>query len=271
MKILVTILISIILMVLMLSIAHVTGYSFLTDKQASILPAIAISTGVLIASLAYLRDKDKHDSDAQFKHDELQLQIAKDGFDEVYDLISKLDNSRVVWIRAARVLLNTIELGELITTPQLKKAFEAHREYVRINLYQALHIEPEDPSSSDDESLPPQFFYGIDNWRDRNITLDDSALASRSKVKAHRITIDRVTPEPKNTELDTRTVVAIFDFICISDDSYKDPLSKIRIWEGDLLGAFGIKQGPARYLEHRSRYMVSDGKIHDLKKAKGMG
>jgi hypothetical protein len=266
MKILVIILTSIILAVLILSIAHVAGCPFLTDKQASILPAIAISTGVLIASLAYIRDKDKHDSDAQFRYDELQLQIAKDGFDEVYELISKLENSRVVWIRAARVLLNTIELGQLITTPQLKKAFEAHREYVRINLYQALHIEPEDPSESDDESLPPQFFYGVENWRDRKLILDDSALASRSKVKAHRVTIDRVTPEPKNTELDTRTVVAIYDFICTDDDSYKDPLSRITVWEGDLLGAFGIKQGPARYLEHRSRYMVSNGKLHERKK-----
>lgn len=257
MKYLVSTLIVIISAVLLLSIFHVAGCSYLTDGQASILPAIAISTGVLIASLAYLRDKDKHDSDAQFKHDELQLQIAKDGFDEVYDLISKLENSRVVWIRAARVLLNTIELGELIVTPQLKKAFEVHREYVRVNLYQSLHIEPEDPSKSDEESLPPQFFYGVENWRDRTKALDDAALESGSKIRAHRVTIDRVTPEPKNTELDTRTVVAIYDFICNNDDSYKDPLSEIKVWDGDLLGAFGVKQGPARYLEHRAKYMVS--------------
>ena len=264
MKVLVTILTVIISAVLVLSVVHVAGYSFLTIEKASILPSIAISTGVLIASLAYIRDKTKHDYDAQFKHDELQLQIAKDGFDEVYDLISALENSRVIWIRAARVLLNTIELGELIVTPQLKNAFEVHREYVRVNLYQVLHIEPEDPTKSDDESLPPQFFYGIEDWRDRTKTLDAAALESKSKIKAHWVTIDKVTPEPKNSELDIRSVVAIYDFVCTNDESYQDPLSKIKIWDGDLLGAFGVKQGPARYLEHRSRYMVVNGKLNQL-------
>jgi hypothetical protein len=267
MKYLISILIVVITIVLLLSIFHVAGCSFLTNEEASILPSIAISTGVMIASLAYFRDKQKNEYDSQLKHDELQLQIAKEGFDEVYELISKLENSRVVWIRAARVLLNTIEIGELIETPQLKNAFKAHREYVRVNLYQSLHIEPEDPSESDEESLPPQFFYGVDNWRDRTKALDDAALESRSKIRAHRVTIDRVTPEPKNTELDTRSIVAIYDFVCAHDESYQDPLSNVKVWSGDLLGAFGIKQGPARYLEHQVSYTVIGGKLVELKKS----
>jgi ribosomal protein S8E len=263
----VKVLVFIVFTILILSITQLLGCQILNVKQVSILPAIAISTGVLIASLAYLRDKNKHELDARLKTDELQLQITKDGFDEVNELISNLDNSRVVWIRAARVLLNTLELGELITTPQLKKAFQAHREYLRVNLYQALHIEPEDSAKSDKESLPPQFFYGIENWRDRTISLDDAALSSRSKTKAHRVTIDRVISEPKNTELDQRSVVAIYDFISSYDESYVDPLSKVKEWEGDLMGSFGIQQGPARYIEHSSKYMVSDGKLHELKKS----
>jgi hypothetical protein len=267
MNFIVKVLVFIVFTILILSITHLLGCQILNDKQVSILPAIAISTGVLIASLAYIRDKNKHELDARLKTDELQLQITKDGFDELYELISNLENSRVLWIRAARVLLNTLELGELITTPQLKKAFQAHREYLRVNLYQTLHIEPEDPTKSDKESLPPQFFYGIENWRDRSISLDDAALASRSKAKAHRVIIDRVVPEPKNTELDQRSVVAIYDFICSNDESYVDPLSKINKWKGDALDSFGIQQGPARYIEHSSKYMVSDGKLHELKKS----
>jgi hypothetical protein len=267
MNFIVKFLILLVFTVLVLSIAHLIGYPILNYHQATILPVVAISTGVLIASLAYLRDKNKYILDVQLKTDELQLQMTKDGLDETYDLIANLNNSRVEWIRAARVLINTLELGELIKTPQLKKAFKAHREYVRVNLYLALHIEPEDKTKSDKESLPPQFFYGVENWRDRSLLINDAAIASRSKVQVHRVTIDSVIPELKNTELDSRSVVAIYDFISNNDESYEDPLSSVKIWTGDSLGSSGIVQGAARYVEHSSRYMVIDGQLHDLKKS----
>ena len=56
----------------------------------------------------------------------------------------------------------------------------------------------------------------------------------------------------------------IYDFISSDDESYVDPLSKVKEWSGGLMGSFGIQQGPARYIEHSSRYMVSDGKLYEL-------
>ena len=81
MDILVKILIFIAFSVLGLAIAHTLGCTIIASNQVQVLPAIAISTGVLIASLAYLRDKNKHEFESTLKHDEFQLKISKDGFD----------------------------------------------------------------------------------------------------------------------------------------------------------------------------------------------
>jgi len=266
----VLLLITIAIATLLIAIGNVFGLipaCLIDQSKMSTLPAIAISSGVLIASLAYLRDKNKHDAESELKHDEFQLQITKEGLSEVYELLKDLNNSRVVWIRAARVLLSTLEIGESLNVRQCKMAYEIAKEDLRSKLHQLLHTEPEDPTQSDLESLPPQFFYGVENWRDRTLSIDEAAVQSKSKFKAYRVTLDKVTPEPKISELDSCSVVAIYDFTLSVDESFDDPLSSISVWKGDSHNYRGVKQGPAKYLEHKSRYYVVDGKLHKLKKA----
>jgi len=263
MNVLVKILILIAFSILGLAGAYILGCPIIDQEEAQALPAIAISSGVLIASLAYLRDKDKNDMEADLKHDELQLQIAKEGLCEVYELLSDLNNTRVVWIRAARVLLNTLEIGKSIRTKQFNTAFDISKEDLRSKLYLLFQIEPEDNAAYDKESLPPQFFYGVENWKDRSLTIDQAAILSKSKIEAHRVTLDKVTPEPKLSELDNRSIVAIYDFTLSIDESFNDPLSTVNVWQGDLSHLHGIKQGPGKYLEHKSRYFVVNGELRD--------
>jgi hypothetical protein len=262
MEILVKFLILIAFAVLTTAVAHIAGFPLVSDKHLQLLPAVAISSGVLIASLSYLKDKRKHDLEVSLKRDEVNLQMSKEGFSEVYDLLSDLNNSRVVWIRAARVLLNTIEIGKTIDNNLYQTAFSLTKEELRVKLYRLLHVEPHEESDTDLESLPPQFFYGVENWRNRDLLIDDAAILSKSKIRAYSVTLNKVTPEPKNSQLDNRSVVAIYEFVAEQDKDFIDPLSKIEEWTGDSHDKFGIQQGPARYIEHKSRNHVVDGKIY---------
>ncbi|WP_133406192.1 hypothetical protein [Parashewanella tropica] len=247
------ILVIIVVATLIISICCILYPCFLTKEQIALLPVMAISSGVLIASITYLRDKKKHENEEALKNDELLLKIAKEGFDEVYNLIYEQDNSRVKWIRAARVLLNTLDIERLIVTPIIKRSYKTHMEYTRINLYQSLLIPSQNPDNSDDESLPPHFFYGIKDWKENTLSLDEASKAARSTCQAFRISIDKVTPEPKLLELDPRSVIAIYDFVCDYDKSYSDILSQVNEWDSDYASAFGIKQGPARYIAHTNK------------------
>ncbi|WP_299771175.1 hypothetical protein [uncultured Pseudoteredinibacter sp.] len=124
MDILIKFLIALAFTVIILSAIYLFGCPIISEYQMKVLPGIAISSGVLVASLSYLKDKEKFKDERQVKHDEFQLRIAKEGFEEVYNLLKDLNNSRVVWIRASRVLLNTLKLGSSIKSEQIKEAYE---------------------------------------------------------------------------------------------------------------------------------------------------
>ena len=158
MKILVIILITVAFGTLAISIANVFGlipeYIIQQVKMTS-LPAIAISSGVLIASITYLRDKTVQKLEGEQKSDEVNLLLAKEGFEETYNLIKDLNNDRVTWIRAARSLYKSLELKAKIISPLYMQSFEVAEERLRNQLYRLLQIEPEDSTLSDKSSLPP--------------------------------------------------------------------------------------------------------------------
>ena len=227
------------------------------------LPAVAISSGVLIATLTFVRERKKQEGETELKKDEVNIEVIANSFNEVYDLLKDKNNSRVLWIRAARVLLWALELGKTISNPAMKKSYELQKERLRTKLYLLMQRTPIDEEQYESESLPGQFFYGIPNWEDRAVTIEQAALAAHpDRVRAHRVNLSTVVPDPKCTELDVSSVVAIFDFIKESDLLEDDPLKTVKKWEGEP-ARFGIFQGPANYVAHRQRYYVINGELRE--------
>ncbi|MCF6325532.1 MAG: hypothetical protein L3J89_14645 [Gammaproteobacteria bacterium] len=265
MNIIVNFLIVIVIGTLLLAIGLLFGIipsNFIDPKNISTLPAIAISAGVLIASLAYLRDKKTQASENQRKSDEIILRLAKEGFDETFQLLSDLNNDRVTWIRAARTLCNSMALKQEIEHPPYLKAFNVAEERLRNQLYRLLQTPPKDPEQKNKVSLPPQFFYGIEDWKNPVISLDDAAITASAPIKVYSITIDEVTPIYGSGGLNEHSITAIYNFI-ETPNGYSEPLSKIKPWTDHYCDSYGIEQGAKRYIFHRREKHAVDGKIFD--------
>lgn len=235
----------------------VPAYIISSDKMLT-LPAIAISAGVLIAAITYLRDKDAQSSDKQRKTDEVHLSIARDSFDEVYNLLKDQNNDRTLWVSASRLLLKTMQLKGQIQSEEIRKAFLLAEERLRSELYQVLSFSSE--GNANRQPLPPQFFYGIDDWEMEN-SLDQAAIKADSKVKAHYVNIDENLPEPEYRPLAHKSIIAIYNFLEYPED-YEDPLSMVEDWKGNWADRSGITQGAMRYISHNKQKYVVNGVLH---------
>ncbi len=257
----VVLLITIAVLTLGIAICNIFGLipeTLIQQSKMSTLPAIAISAGVLIASITYLRDKTSQSIGQQRKSDELYLNLARDSFDEVYGLLKDKNNDRVIWVRASRLLLQTLAIKLKIKTPDITEAFELAEERLRTELYRSLSIKTEGHSNR--QPLPPQFFYGIDNWK-TEASLDEAAKKSSNKIEAHRVEIDKNLPEPEIMSLSHKTVIAIYDFMKFSEN-YNDPLQDVEEWPDNWELSNGIEQGAKRYVSHKNNHYVVNGKLH---------
>jgi len=260
-NILVTLLITIAIATLSLAICNIFGLvpeSIIEQAKMNSLPAIAISSGVLIASITYLRDKSSQAVTHQRKSDELYLNIARESFYEVYGLLNDKNNDRVVWVRASRLLLKTLAIKSKIKTPDIIDVFKLAEERLRNELYRSLSIKSEAYSSR--QPLPPQFFYGIADW-ETETSLDEAAKKSSSKIEAHLVEIDKNLPEPEMAPLSEKTVIAIFDFMEFPND-YDDPLPNVEEWTDNWQDSHGVEQGAKRYIAHKKTHFAVDGKLH---------
>jgi len=237
------------------------------SERFALLPGIAVSTGVLIAALTFLREKAKTEGERRRHVSEMWLAQASAGFKSAVELLSDQNNSRLTWIRAARTLLQAQRLGRQIDSKEHQVAYKLEEERARNELYKSVTVV--DPKTGARQPLPPQFFYGIEDWRS-DMTLDDAAIKAASKPEAFRVTIDTVPPTPGLRPLAAKSVVAIYAFVEYPKD-YDDPLNDVVVewdehWDQSLL----IDQGARRYVYHQKTTIVSNGKIHDRKvKANG--
>jgi uncharacterized membrane protein YciS (DUF1049 family) len=254
------------LTIAILNIFCLVPEAIIAQSKMSTLSAISISCGVMIASITYLRDRDAQVIERKKQNDEIMLRLAKQGFDETYDLLKDQNNNRVTWIRAARILYDSLGLKKEIKLPPYVKAFNLAEEKLRNQLYRVLQTEPENPYESGKVSLPGQFFYGNENWKNSELTLDDVAIRSKSPIKAYSVTIDKITPEPKSEGLSESSVVAIYEFLKYPEE-YDDPLDEIKLWDGHFHDCFGIEQGPRRYIYHKKNYIVLGGKLINRNKS----
>lgn len=224
---------------------------------APILSTIAISSGVLIAILTFSRDRGRLAREREENRSKILLEQAKEGLDEVYELLKDQNNTRVIWIRAARVLLESVALGNEIKAPEFVKAYRLYADRIRSELFRALTVYNEETQERD--PLPPQFFYGIKDFM-RSMTLDKAAIEVSPGFCAGEVSIDSVVAEPSLRQLSPKSVVAVFDFLKYPSD-YSDPLESVQVWEDDWGDSHGPSQGARRYVTHANETYAIDGKL----------
>lgn len=222
-------------------------------------PAVVISAGVLLALFTFSREREKLSGERARLYSEQLLKQATTGLDEVLELLRNRNNNRIIWVRAARSLLQARALGAKIEVDELQQAYRLYEHRIRNELY--LILTQEDSKTGDRLPLPPQFFYGINDW-DKFRTLDEIAVEVSSPIEAYLVTIDEIPPEPHLPPLSEKSVVAIFDFLEYPSE-YEDLLQEVDIWEEDWRDVHGAKAGATRYIAHQAQKYAVDGKLYD--------
>lgn len=247
---------------LILSLISVLGFiqhiPFIDVNNLHLLPGISISCGAIIATLAFFRDRQYQKKLDDRKSDELYLNIARDSFNEVYDLLKDQNNDSLIWIRASRLLLHTLNLKPKIKTNNIIEAFEVAEEKLRTELYRTLTITDEKHKIK--QPLPPQFFYGISDWSTEK-SLDEAAIKGGSKTVVSSVNIHQNIPESGATQLAAKTIIAIYDFLEFPHN-YTDPLENIKAWDENWKSSCGVTQGAKRFLAHVNEHYVINGKLH---------
>jgi len=238
-------------------------YVLLETKNLKSFQYFMLSVASLIALLTYLREKTKLKNEREENRSRIFLELAKDGLKGAYDMLSDQNNTRIIWVRAARDILHSENLAKEIKTPQYHEAYQLFKEKIRHKLYLALTIEDENGHR---QALPPQFFYGVSDLK-KEISLDDAAKETSSKMVTGSMNINENMKEPSSTPLSKETVVAIFNFLEFPKD-YDDPLKKVKVWSDGWEGSFGISQGAKRFVHHITHFHAINGELIPMKKEK---
>jgi uncharacterized protein (DUF1778 family) len=226
------------------------------------LSSFVLSSAALVALLTFMRERKRIGRELEERRSRLFFEQASAGLEEVYSLLKDQNNDRIIWLRAARDLLHSVNLSKQISTTEYKEVYRLAEEKIRHKLYLALSIY--DEATKERTALPPQFFYGLRDWQVER-SLDDAAKLASQKIVAYTVSIDKVLRPPTTLPLSEKSVVTIYDFLEYPKE-YKDPLESVTIWSGNWdLGSgigLGIDQGARRFVDHISRYLTIDGKLH---------
>jgi hypothetical protein len=231
---------------------------WIPKKPFENLPAMAISSAALIALFAYSRGKKQSRSEFFFEQ-------ASQGLDEVYDLLKDQNNDRIIWVRAARSLIQAQNISKEIELEEYQRAYRLHEHRVRNDLYLALTIV--DPQTGNRNSLPPHFFFGLHDWKEdaeAKKSLKEVAIKASGPIEAYRVTIDEVPPDLPLYPLSEKSVIAVFDFLDYPEE-FVETLRDVKDWEINWSDVHGSKAGPARYIHHRNTKLAINGKMFDRK------
>lgn len=227
-------------------------------KPFTQLPALAVSAAALIALITYRRGKQQATSKFFFEQ-------SCQGLDEVYNLLKGKKNDRVIWVRAARSLLQAKKLAEEIKLEEYKVAYSLHEDKVRYNLYIALSMPGQ--SAGQGSPLPAHFFFGLTDWEkdwEAKKDLDEVAKKASSRIVVNSYSLGTIPQVPPYYPLSEHSVIAIFDFLDYPKD-YEEILDKVKGWNIYWADVSGIKSGAAQYIHHRNTKSAFDGKLFDLK------
>lgn len=231
-----------------------------TNPLLAFLTFLGVLWTISITYEQFNNQKSRQEIEDSDKRSVFFFEQAKSGLEEVYDMLKDQNNDRVTWIKAARDLLRAKNIGKSIIVKEYQEAYRLAEEKVRHKLYLALSTY--DQTTHSRNPLPPQFFYGVQNW---NVVrpLDEVAKDVSQKMKAYGYSIDQVTPQSSILPLDSKSVVAIYDFLEYPPD-YDDPLKTVERWSDDWEDSRGINEGAKRFVYHVSHNMAVDGKLFPI-------
>ena len=233
--------------------------SWSPDKPFLHIPSLVLSTGSLLALMTFVRERKKMQVDRAWSRSEVVLREAKAGLDEVLGLLRNQNNDRVIWVRAARSLVEAQRLGTRVEPSELREAYQLYAHRIRNELYLALTVE--DAASGKRQPLPAQFFYGTDDWRAMK-PLDRVAVEVSAPLKAYTVSLDELPPGPTLLRLSRSSVVSVLDFLDYPKE-YEDPLKEVELWDDNWGDQTGAKAGAARYLAHRAAKYAIGGQLFD--------
>lgn len=110
-------------------------------------------------------NQSKNDHDRAEARSKALLDVAKAGLDEAVELLKDQNNTRDVWVRAARALLDAKAAGREIVSPAISQTYRMYEDKTRNVLYRALSIY--DGETRQRHPLPPQFFFGMPDLNPR--------------------------------------------------------------------------------------------------------
>lgn len=232
-----------------------------TNPLLAFLTFLGVLWTISITYEQFNNQKQRQDIEDTDKRSLFFFEQAKLGLEEVYDMLKDKNNDRVTWVRAARDLLRARSIGKAITVQEYQEAYRLTEEKIRHKLYLALTIY--DPKSHNRNPLPPQFFYGVQNW-DVVRPLDEVAKEVSQQVQVYGISIDQTVPQSNILPLAAKSVIAIYDFLEYPTD-YDDPLKTVEKWSDNWEDSRGASEGAKRFVYHDAHNTAIGGKLFPLK------
>ncbi len=221
-------------------------------------PVVA-ATGVIIAVMAFARDRGKIERDRAEARSKILYEQSKQGLETVYALLKDQNNERSIWLRAARLLRVSQNLGRTIQSEEYRMAYDLVEEDVRARLYEALTLEGRGKAR---DGLPVSFFFGVSSWKGKAglplFYLASSTAPSSKDASAAESEHGAYDP---SMNLQEASVKVVLDFLRFPSD-YKDPLigvelTQIKHWCEKFAPAVGARE----YLIWKSENYVENGKV----------
>lgn len=211
----------------------------------------------LVGAFAAFRFNSMLDSKKREREiSQFYLDICSDNYETFYKTLDDLNNVRVDWIYAARLLLETKELEKEITYKEHKRVIAVKKMKVRHDLLNQFQII--DHEKNTESPLPVSFFYGIENWVDYIDSPDDAAYEAFKRDRPATFGEHEVPRIERLPMLSEHSVYIVFEFLAWPDD-YDDPLRKHQYtsdWPEDIKNFRA--EGAFQYVKHRQDYVHPD-------------
>ncbi|MET0070268.1 MAG: hypothetical protein ABW096_09505 [Candidatus Thiodiazotropha sp.] len=225
-----------------------------------LLTQILIASGVFFAGLTYYNSIQRQKIEDEKNQSKLFVDYASKNFNLVIDLLEDKNNDRVTWIRAARILLDTISLKNIIRSPEYLKAYEIEEFICRGELYKILSIIDDNRKYN---PLPAAFFFGIKDWQHMKFN-DVIIQALKTKKGNTKVKYSENIYDAFDQVLEISSVKAIYEFLKYGED-FKDPLTKAKKgWGDDYAPYMGHAQGAKRFTHLYENHYERNGRIYNL-------
>lgn len=174
--------------------------------------------------------------------------------DTIENILVPIQNDRVRWIYAARLVLQYQDLKDQVVTPSKLKHLQVHEIKTRYRI-------TEEFGRAGDNGVEPAFFYGLKDW-EKVTDLDIAARQSRSgATTAGWVNPNKIQAEPVLLGIPIKAVCAVYDFLEFREEEI-ELLDNVEVWNDDYTANFpNFKQGAHKYIIHARDTVGIGGKL----------